>query len=199
MTHKKQNLEFRIWNPTYWVRFSPNSKFYIPNSAPKGFTLVEMIVYAAVLGIIAVLSINSMLAMTRAFTDLRVSRDLNSSATALFERITRDIRGAYDIDAAQSTFGVHPGRLMLDTKDSSGANNTTIEYYVTGNRVNIREGGVDQGSIMTTGTSVTSFVVRQLTSTNTKAVKVEATISATRANITKTRNFYTTVVLRGTY
>lgn len=164
----------------------------------RGFTLVEMIVYAAVLGIIAVLSINSMLAMTRAFTDLRVSRDLNSSATALFERLTRDIRGAYDIDAAQSTFGAHPGRLMLDTKDSGGAN-TTIEYYVTGNRVNIREGGVDQGSIMTTGTSVTSFVVRQLTNTNTKAVKVEATISATRANITKTRNFYTTVVLRGTY
>ncbi len=164
----------------------------------RGFTLVEMVVYAAILGIIAVLSINSMLAMTRAFTDLRVSRDLNSSATALFERLTRDIRGAYDIDAAQSTFGVHPGRLMLNTRDSGGAN-TTIEYYVTGNRVNIREGGVDQGSIMTTDTTVSSFIVRQLTSTNTKAVKVEATISATRANITKTRNFNTTVVLRGTY
>lgn len=162
----------------------------------KGFTLVEMIVYAAVLGIIAVLSINSMLAMTRAFTDLRVSRDLNSSATALFERLTRDVRGAYDIDAAQSTLGVHPGRLML--KGSSGVN-TTIEYYVTGNRVNIREGGVDQGSIMTAGTTVSSFIVRELVNTNTKAIKVEATISATRGNITKTRNFYTTVVLRGTY
>jgi len=163
-----------------------------------GFTLVEMIVYAAILGIIAVLSINSMLAMTRAFTDLRVSRDLNSSATALFERLTRDIRGAYDIDVTQSTFGAHPGQLMLNTKDASGAD-TTIQFYVTGSSVNIREGGVDQGSIMTTGTTVSSFVVRQLTSTNTKAVKVEATISATRGNITKTRNFYTTVVLRGTY
>lgn len=186
-------MEYRIWN-LEWT----HSKFKIQNSTQKGFTLVEMIVYVAILGIITVLTINSTLVMTRAFADLRVSRDLNSSATALFERITRDVRGAYDIDAAQSTFGAHPGRLMLNTKDSGGAN-TTIEFYVTGNRVNIREGGVDQGSIMTTSTSVSSFVVRQLTSTNTKAVKVEATISATRGNITKTRNFYTTIILRGTY
>lgn len=169
-----------------------------PQKMQRGFTLVEMVVYAAILGIIAVLSISSMFAMTRAFTDLRVSRDLNSSATALFERLTRDIRGAYDIDAAQSTFGTHPGQLMLNTKDSGGVN-TTVEYYVTGNRVYIREGGVDQGSIMTTGTTVSSFIVRQLSNINTKAVKVEATISASRGDITKTRNFYTTVVLRGSY
>lgn len=167
-------------------------------SHKRAFTLVEMVVYSAILGVIAVLATNSTLAMTRAFTDLRVSRDLNSSATALFERLTRDVRSAYDIDAAQSTFGSNPGRLMLNTKDSGGAN-TTIEFYVTGNRVNIREGGVDQGSIMTTSTSASSFIVRELANTNTKAVKVEATISATRGGITKTRNFNTTVVLRGTY
>lgn len=164
----------------------------------RGFTLVEMVVYSAILGVVAVLATNATLAMTRAFTDLRISRDLNSSATALFERITRDVRGAYDVDAAQSTFDTNPGRLMLNTKDSAGTN-TTIEFYVTGNRVSIREGGTDQGSIMTTSTSVSSFIVRQLSNTNTKAVKVEAVISATRGGITKTRNFYTTVVLRGTY
>lgn len=164
----------------------------------RGFTLVEMIVYVAILGIIAVLSINATLAMTQAFSNLRVSRDLNSSATALFERLTRDVRGAYDIDTVQSTFNTNPGRLTLNTKDSGGAN-TTVEFYVENGLVKIKEGGVAQGAIMTTSTSVTNFVVRQLLNTNTKAVKVEATISATRGNITKTRNFYTTIVLRGTY
>lgn len=157
-----------------------------------------MVVYAAILGIIAVLAINSTLAMTRAFTSLRVSRDLNSSATALFERITRDIRGAHGIDVATSSFGSNPGRLTLNTKDSGGAN-TTVEYYVDNGLIKIREGGVAQGSIMTTSTSATSFIVRQLSNVNTEAVKIEVTLSATRGDITKTRNFYTTVILRGTY
>lgn len=170
----------------------------LSSARSKGFTLVEMVVYSAILGVVAVLATNATLAMTRAFTDLRISRDLNSSATALFERLTRDVRGAYDIDLAQSALGTNPGQLTLNTKDSAGVN-TTVEFYVTGNRVSIREGGIDQGSIMTTGTSVSSFVVRQLSNTNTKAVKVEAIISATRGGITKTRNFYTTIVLRGTY
>ena len=174
------------------------ARLNFPQKMQGGFTLVEMVVYSAILGVIAVLATNSTIVMTRAFTDLRVSRDLNSSATALFERMTRDVRGAYDIDAAQSTLGTNPGRLMLNTKDAAGTN-TTIEFYVTGNRVSIREGGIDQGAIMTSSTSVTNFVVRELTSTNTKAVKVEATISATRGGVTKTRNFNTTVVLRGTY
>jgi prepilin-type N-terminal cleavage/methylation domain-containing protein len=169
-----------------------------PQKMQGGFTLVEMIIYVAILGIIAVLSINATLAMTRAFTDLRVSRDLNSSATALFERLTRDIRGAYDINVAQSTLNTNPGRLTLDTRDSLGAN-TTIEFYVENGIIKIREGGVAQGTIMTTSTSVTNFVVRQLVNANTKAVKIEATISATRGDITRTRNFYSTVVLRGTY
>ncbi|KKU81900.1 MAG: hypothetical protein UY07_C0007G0054 [Parcubacteria group bacterium GW2011_GWA1_47_8] len=207
-------MEYGIGNPTYGVRLSQNSARWgftcqnfssakIPEKFKRGtknlggFTLIEMVIYAAILGIIGVLAINSTLLMTRAFTDLRVSRDLNSSATALFERITRDVRGAYDINAA-STFGTNPGRLTLDTRDAAGTT-TTVEFYVENGLVKIREGGVAQGAIMTSSTSVTSFIVRQLANTNTKAVKVEATISATRANITKTRNFYTTVVLRGTY
>ncbi|OHA79283.1 MAG: hypothetical protein A2747_02470 [Candidatus Yonathbacteria bacterium RIFCSPHIGHO2_01_FULL_44_41] len=167
-------------------------------SRRRGFTLIEMVVYTAILGIIAVLAINSTLAMTRAFTSLRVSRDINSSATALFERLTRDIRGAYGVDLAQSDLGSNPGRLTLNTKDGGGSN-TTIEFYVDNGLIKIREGGVAQGTITTTSTTATNFVVRQLSNINTQAVKIEVTLSATRGDITRTRNFYTTVVLRGTY
>ncbi|MHB1118279.1 MAG: prepilin-type N-terminal cleavage/methylation domain-containing protein [Minisyncoccota bacterium] len=170
----------------------------ISSARSRGFTLVEMIVYVAILSVVAVLATNVTLAMTRAFTDLRVSRDLNSSATVLFERLTRDIRSANGIDVAQSTFNVSPGRLTLNTKDSLGAN-TTIEFYVENGLIKMNEGGIAQGAIMTASTRIDSFVVRQLLNANTAAVTVEATISATRGDITQTRNFYTTVVLRGTY
>lgn len=164
----------------------------------RGFTLIEMVVYIALLAVLTVLAINMTLSMTRAFADLRVSRDINSSATALFERITRDVRGAYDVDAAASVLGTNPGDLLLDTKDASGTN-MTIEYFVSNGSVHIRENGVDQGAIMSASTQAVSFIVREAIGMNSKAVKVEVTLSATRGDITKQRNFYTTVVLRGTY
>lgn len=167
-------------------------------STTQAFTLVELIVYVAILAVVTVLAIQSTLTMTRAFADLRVSRDLNSSAAALFERITRDVRSAEGVDAAQSALGAHPGVLMLNTTDVGGTA-TTIEYYVESNLVKIRENGVAQGAIMGSHTTIDNFVVRQLTNATAEAVRVEATITASRGNITKTRNFYTTIVVRGSY
>ncbi|OHA81860.1 MAG: hypothetical protein A2675_01790 [Candidatus Yonathbacteria bacterium RIFCSPHIGHO2_01_FULL_51_10] len=164
----------------------------------RGFSLIEMVVYIALLAILTVLAVNMTLSMTRAFADLRVSRDLNSSATALFERITRDIRGAYDVDAAGSVLGTNPGELLLNTKDAGGTN-MTVEYFVSSGAVHIKENGLDLGPITSASTQTGSFVVREIIGANSKAVKVEVTLSATRGDITKQRNFYTTVVLRGTY
>lgn len=164
----------------------------------QGFTLTETIVYIAIFSVLSLITLQAMFAVTRAFTDLRVSRDLNSSGTALLERMSRDIRGAYDIDTAQSTLGTSPGRLMLNTKDSSGVA-TTVEFYVENNIVKVKEGGVAQGPLMTSSTHITSFIVRQISGTNTKAVKVEVAMSASRGDITRTRSFYTTATLRGTY
>lgn len=164
-----------------------------------GLSLIEMVVYAGIVAVVGVVAVNSTLAMTTAFTDLRVSRDVNASATALFERITRDIRSSYDVDA-QSVLGSSPGRLVLNYKNSSGVL-TTFDYYVNAGVVNLREGIQEMGAVMTPRTTVTNFVVRKLTNTNSssKAVKVEATITETRWKITKTRNFYSTVVLRESY
>ena len=163
-----------------------------------GFTLIEMIVYVVILGIIAVLAVNSAFEMTKAYVNLRVSRDMNASATAVLERITREIRGAYDIDAAQSTFGANPGRLMLNTKDALGAD-TTVEFYIENGLIKVKEGGVAKGALMTSSTQASSFIVRSLSNANSKAIKIDLTVAATRGNVSKTRNFYNTIVLRGSY
>ena len=163
-----------------------------------GFTLIEMIVYVVILGIIAVLAVNSTLEMTKAYVNLRVSRDMNASATAVLERMTREIRGADDIDAAQSVFGANPGRLMLNTKDAGGAD-TTVEFYLENGLIKVKEGGVAKGALMTSSTQASSFIVRSLSNSNSNAIKIDLTIAATRGNVSKTRSFYNTIVLRGSY
>lgn len=166
-------------------------------SSPRGFTLIEMVVYAAVLGVLSVLAMNSTLIMTQVYSSLRASRDLNQSATTVLERMTREIRTANAIDAS-SVINANPSDLVLNTKDSGGAN-TTVEFYVLNGLINIKEGGVAQGTLMTSSTQVDNFVVRTITSTNFKAVKIELTMTATRGTKSKTRNFYNTIVLRDSY
>ena len=164
----------------------------------KGFTLIEMIVYVVILGIIAVLAVNSTLEMTKAYVNLRVSRDMNTSATAVLERMTREIRGAYDIDLTQSTLGANPGRLTLNTKDTVGAD-TTVEFYIENGLIKVKEGGVAKGALMTSSTQASSFIVRSLSNDNSKAIKIDLTVTAARGDVSKIRNFYNTIVLRGSY
>ncbi len=187
-----------MYQPMRTKGFTPTPiNIGVGSQSERGFTLVEMVVYAAVLGVLSVLAINSMLIMTQAYTSLRASRDLNASATAVLERMTREIRSASGIDAA-SVLGANPSDLVLDTKDASGGA-TTIEFYLQNGLINVKEGGVAKGSLMTSSTQAGNFIVRMMSGTNSKAVKIDLTITATRGTKSKTRNFYNTVVLRGSY
>ena len=161
-----------------------------------GFTLVEMIIYIAFFAVLSVLAITSTIIVMRSFYSIRLTQNINQSATVGLERMSREIRNAYDIDTAQSTFGVSPGRLTLRTKDAGGVN-TTIEFYVSGSQLFIKEGAVDMGSLMTKNAVLTNLVFRQIANPNSRAVKIEMTIRDTRGVLQKDANFYDTIILRG--
>lgn len=171
----------------------------------NGFTLVEMIIYVAFFAILSVLSINATILVMKSFYTLRINQSISQSATTALERMSREIRNAYDIDSLNSTLTTSPGRLTLLTKDDLGAL-TTVEFYTNaGNQINMKIGDVDQGSLMTKTVSATNLVFRSMTngtatSTNSKAVKIEMTLRDSRdarSGFTKTVKFYDTIVLRG--
>lgn len=163
----------------------------------RGFTLVEMIIYIAFFAILSVLTVNATIMIMRSFYTLRLNQSVNQSATVALERLSREIRNAYDIDTANSTLGSNPGRLMLRTKDAVGAN-TTMEFYVDGaNQLRLKEGGIDKGSLVTKTVTLTDLVFRSITTLNSKAVKVEMTLHDSRATTTQAVKFYDTIVLRG--
>lgn len=164
----------------------------------KGFSLIEMVIYAGILSILTIVTINAAFSTIRSFAEFRISRDLNSSAASLLERLTREIRLARAIDVAQSSLNVNPGRLTLLTKDALGMD-TTVEFYVENNALKIKEGGVAMGSLISSRAAITNFTARSLSNPNSSAVKAELGLTATRGEISKSGNFYTTVLLRGSY
>lgn len=162
----------------------------------SGFTLVEMIIYIAFFAVLSVLAIEAIMIVMKSFYTLRLTQNINQSATTALERMSREVRNAYDIDTAGSTFTTNPGHLTLRTKDSGGAN-TTVEFYVSNGQVGIKEGGVDKGSLMTKSTTVTNLVFRQITTTNSKAIKIEMSLHDAHGLLTRDAVFYDTILLRG--
>lgn len=167
------------------------------NKKKSGFTLVEMILYVGFFSVLSTLTITATFLIMKSFYVLRLTQSVNQSATVALERLSREIRNAYDVDTLQSTFNVNPGRLMLKTKDSAGQNTTAEFYIVAGNQLGLKEGGVDKGLLVTKTVVLTNLVFRLITTGNSKAVKIEATIQDSRAADTQTTKFYDTIVLRG--
>lgn len=157
-----------------------------------------MIIYAAILSILTIVTINSVFSATRSFAEFRVSRDLNYSATSVMERLSREIRNAYAADNLQSSFNVNPGHLTLQKRDSLGQN-VAVEFYVENGRLKIKENGIATGSLTASSTAVNNFTVRSISGPRSSAIKAELQLTAERRGVSKTGNFYTTIILRDSY
>ena len=70
---------------------------------------METLIYAAILGSVAVFATGSILAMMRSYSSVKMSRDLNFSSSVAMERMANEIRLANGIDDAGSIFAASPG------------------------------------------------------------------------------------------
>lgn len=164
----------------------------------KGFTLVEMVIYVFFVGVFSVLALNGVFQATKVFSDFRITRNLNSTAEVVLDRLTREVRQAYDVDQVESSFGTHPGRLTLKKVDSSGVS-TTTEFYVENGSIKLKEGGVSQGILGASNVSVDLLVFDIITNANTKAIRTRVQMTSQKGSLEKTKTFYATTILRGSY
>ncbi len=175
------------------------SKFDFQSFANNGSSLLETLIYAAILGMVAVFATGSILAMMRSYSSVKMSRDLNFSASVAMERMANEIRLANDIDDAGSIFSVSPGKLKLNTVDGSGSA-TTIEFFLNGTGIYAKEGSGSPEALTASSTEITSLIFNKITSSGvSKAVKISLTAKAKGGRMEKTEKFYNTAILRGSY
>src|SRR3989344_9123849 len=193
------------------LKLSPlNSLIYLTNmslqatsyklQANHGYTLIEAIIYIAILAVLAVTFVSLLFTMVRAYTEFQLERSLISSASLALERLVRETRQAKNVDPT-SALDSHPGRLLLNTTDDAGVP-TTRDFYLSLGTLMVREGiGIGSVTASTTAAnvSVDNLVFRQINTVNSQAVKIEMTLTAKRGTATRTQKFYSTAVLRGAY
>ena len=167
----------------------------------KGLSLIEIILYVALLGLLLVAVVNLTLTITTVYAKARVVRAVNQQAVAGMERMVRSIQLAYRVDTSQSILSIHPGRLVIDTIITPTSIATTSRrFLLSGNTLALEE-GVAPAVALTNGVQITNLVFHNIDtgSSGRKAVRIEMTASAGQGKLQTAQTFYGTAVLRGSY
>ncbi|MFZ2521967.1 MAG: hypothetical protein WAX44_02165 [Minisyncoccia bacterium] len=160
----------------------------------QGYSLVEIIFYVSILSLFFVIIVNSIISFTRPYREILSLRLVERSALDSMERMTRDIRGATSIDASNSTLDTSPGVLtLISTYDSIS---TTTKFYLDSGVLKVDVNGIYEGPLTTSRTSVTNLVFRQITGTNSSAVRIEMTIQSSIGTSIRSKKYYTTTILK---
>jgi len=165
----------------------------------NGYSIIEIIIYLAIFTALSILVINSFIVILSSFNKTDINRKLLESGSVSMERISREIRQAKNVDITNSTIGTNPGVLQLNTTDSGG--NTIYVKFKKENdgSLKIYENSVNGNNLLTQYITATNLIFRRITTTQSEAVKIEMTLEYSRGGITRSENFYDTVVLRGGY
>src|SRR3989344_6135914 len=95
------------------------SKLIMGRKYIKGVSIIETLVYIAIVGFLVVFVVNSALGISTAANKTRLQRNILGEAGIGTERIVREIRLAKSVVVSDSVFGNESGILKLDTVKSS--------------------------------------------------------------------------------
>jgi len=166
-------------------------------SPQKGLSVVELVVYIGILGLITIVLFNSLTSITRAYATLKSARAIHASALTSYERLAYEIRGAKRVELGSSVFSTNPGTLAL-VRGTDLGESTTI-FSLTDGILKISVDGVDQGGLSKENATISSLIFRYFTSAGSEAVSVEMVIESTHGTSTRSAAFYDTFKLRGSY
>jgi len=166
----------------------------------KGFSLIEMIVYVAIVALIFIVVMQTVLIISTSWGNARAKRNVINHGGAALERMIREIRLADSVDVSGSTLGTNPGRLRLNTIVSpSDTSATTREFFLSASTTMMAE-GVLPDTELTAGVRVTNLTFYYIDNGDiSEAVRVEMTVEDGVGRFEQSENFYGTAVLRRSY
>jgi len=135
----------------------------------KGFTLIEVLVYVAVLSII-ILTVSGFLIWTmRSNTKAKVMKETQDNARRAMEIMTYEIKEAKSIYTPTSVFGSHPGQLSLEIKKylPEGEDNTYIDFYLCENQLCLKKESKNPIALTSDRVKVSNLVFNQIATTST--------------------------------
>lgn len=164
-----------------------------PIHTTQGFGIIELLVYGSVLIVLTLAIITSVFSLNMVFERNTSERVLADAATAVSERLSRDLRDADMVNLGLSTLNATSSVLVLE----NGA--TTTTYSVLDDAVVVTIEGALLGAITPDDVTVTNFNAVQYVGAGSDLVRVTLGLRMTDRYASTTEAFYIAGVLRGSY
>ena len=144
----------------------------------KGFTLIEVLIYAALLVVIGIVVSAYFIQITNIAESSRRSRESLDNARRVMNIVTQEIRHAEAVYTPTSVFGTNPGQLSLETiRDLPADENTTyVDFYLDDSGVYVKRENQVEELISSEKVQITNFTFAHLTGGSGNAVQVSLTV-----------------------
>ncbi len=177
------------------MAYPPKHRGLVCRSTIKGFTIVEMLIYIAILVLILAVIMSVVISMVRSGRIINALRNIETSAIMSTERLARELRQAESVNVGSSIFGSDPGKLVLEGVDSLG-NPRTVAFHLSSGTLMLSENGVDTGALSQSNARVSSLIFYPFSSPDATGIRTEITIESGTSTHYRSEKFYSSTILR---
>lgn len=167
-----------------------------------GFSLIEIIVYVGLLGVVSIFITNSLIQIISTYQHARVQREVLSNARLMMETITKKIAYSQEVYPPTSRLNNNIGQLSLVTPLDAPAQHTTayLDIWTNGNRLLMRQEGQAETTLSSATVQITQFrVTRIFQGLGREAVQITLGVSSSAQPLIASTTLYATTALRGNY
>ncbi len=167
-------------------------------STTKGFSLIEMLVYVALLSILLLVVINSVILIINSYRNIKTTEVLENAGLTAMDRLEAEIRNAKSIDATNSVFN-SSGTSSILTLNTSTTTPAKVKFYATSTTLAVDEDGVYSGPLISSNARLKTLSLWLISTSTSQAVKIELEVESGVGPSYKSAKFYDTAILRGSY
>lgn len=188
---------------SYWINMILDLEYmrFNKHKNRQGISLIEIVIYVAILGGLSVLLVNFLLQVTGVYHRARAEREVLSNARLLLETIDNTVSQAQKVYLPTSRFNVDTGQLSLATIIGAQIEHPTsyVDFWIDNGRLWTRQEGGPNTALSAATVRVNKFRVERIAQgLGREAVKVTLEISSSsKFPVVTTLNLTTAV--RGNY
>lgn len=171
----------------------------------EGYTLIEMLVYIAILGIISIVIIGVFFVISRSNSRIMSLIEINSNAYSAMDRITYEVSNAASVYLPTSNFANYnynsskATQFSIVTKQSVPANETDsyTDFYLENNTLFMKQDGASPIALTSENVNVQSASFYYFINNNRESIKIDLTIRSNNSlNPTASINLVTNIAFR---
>jgi len=168
----------------------------------RGTTILEIIVYTALFGIIAIIISNFLIQIVNAYNISRAEREVLSNGRLLLETVTKSLSEAEEIYTPTSAFNKDLGQISLVTKTNVKPEHETafIDFWVDNGRLWMRKEGANPSALSAASVRIGKFRLERLSQgLRRDAVRLTLQVNFAQQKFSSTITLTATTALRGNY